>query len=86
MDISVLAIAAKGNGIARVLKTDEVQATHAALRTRLNTDSNSVLGLLIDDNVMTAAQWERFDEVAGQVILISEQNGCFGGIDIQELV
>lgn len=86
VDISILAVAAQGNGIAGVLKTEEVQTAHAAFRAGLNTDSNSVLGFLVDDDIMAAAQWERFDKVTGQVILVSEQNGSFGRIDVQELL
>ena len=62
--VAILAIATESNRVAGVFEAEEVKSTHAALITRLYADSDGVVGLLVDDNVVAASQRKRLDEVA----------------------
>lgn len=70
VNIAILAIAAQINRVTGVLKTEEVQTTHASLGTRLDTDSDCILGLLVNNDVVTAAQRKGLNEMARKILFI----------------
>jgi hypothetical protein len=84
--IAILAVATQVNGIAGVLQAEEVKTTHAAGITGLDTDSDTVLSLLVDDDVVAAAEGERAVEVAGDVLLAIELDRGVLDLDVEQLL
>jgi hypothetical protein len=68
MDISITTGTARGTRASRVSEVDEDEARTAARRSGHSAHSNSIVLLLIDDNVVSGALRETL-EVAGQVAL-----------------
>ena len=85
MGVAVLAIAAQGDGVGRVVQSEEVQTTEAVLVTGLNTDSNTVVELLVDDDVVASADGEGLVEVTSEVLLVGEADDAVGAIKRQQL-
>lgn len=85
MGVAVLAIAAQGDGVGRVVQSEEVQTTEAVLVTGLNTDSNTVVELLVDDDVVASADGEGLVEVTSEVLLVGEADDAVGAIERQQL-
>jgi hypothetical protein len=83
--VAVLAVAAQGDGVGRVLQAEEVQAARAGLVAGLDTDGNAVVELLVDDDVVASADGEGFVEMTSQVLLVGEADKALGGVEVQEL-
>lgn len=83
--VAILAVASEILRVAGILEAEEVQTAHAAFGTRHDTDSNGVLGLLVDDNVVTASQGETLDVVARQVLAVGKENRGLGRVDVKKL-
>jgi hypothetical protein len=85
VDIAVVAIAAQGNRVARVVKAEEVQTTLAGLVARSDTHRDAVLKLLVNDNVVSAAKRHGRVVMARQVLGIVKLDRGFLGLDAQKL-
>jgi hypothetical protein len=85
MGVAVLAVAAQGDGVGRVLEAEEVQTAKAALFAGLDADGDTIVELLVDDDVVASADGESLVEVTSQVLLVGEADKALGGVEVQEL-
>lgn len=86
VDVSILTIAAQVDGVGRVVEAEEVQTTHAALVTRLDADSNTVVGFLVYHDVVAATQRKGAVEVTSEVLGVIELNRGVLLLDVEELL
>ena len=83
--VAVLAGTAGGTGVCGVLEVDVLQAGAAGLVAGLGADSNGVLIVPVDDNVVGAADGEGVAEQTCEVLLGVKDLGALG-VERQELV
>lgn len=62
-----------------------MKATHAALVAGLDTDSNGIVSLLVDDDIVTTSQGESLVEVASQVFLVAEEDRSISRVNVEQL-
>lgn len=86
VDVTVGAIAAEIDGVGGVLQGEKVKTAQAALVAGLNADGDTIVELLVDDNVVAAADGERGGEVAGNVLLGVKGDGNLLVGEFQESV
>jgi hypothetical protein len=82
VDVTVTSSATRSAGACRVRQINEDQTGAAASATRNGTNSDSVLELLVDDNVMGRSPGEPV-KVAGQVVLGESDRAS--RVNVQEL-
>lgn len=86
MNVAILPIASECNRVARIFQAEEVKTSHAAHVARLNTDSNGIVGLFVDNNIVATPQGKRLNEVTSKILVIRKEDRGFGRIDVEELV
>lgn len=87
MNISILTITTKRKWIADILQREKNQASLARSSSRLRTNSNTVLKLLVDNDIVDPTKWDiskvtcntRSDNVV-------EHDRGFGVVDVEKLV
>lgn len=84
MNVAVIGVAADTSRVGGVGQIEEDQATEAVLITGASTDGDTVVGLLVDDDVVGRADGQLV-EVTGQILLVAEEHGGILGGDVEEL-
>lgn len=86
VNISILAITAKSEWIADILQREEDQTSLARSSSWLRTNSNTILQLLVDDNIVDPTERD-ISEVTSDTRSddVVEHDRGFGVIDIEKL-
>lgn len=85
VNVTIGAVATEASRAGGVVQGEEVQATEACLVSRLDTNSDAVVHLLIDNDVVASANGQRGIEVTGQVVFVAEEVDAVGAIQGQQL-
>lgn len=86
MNVAILPIASECNRVAGVFQAEEVKTSHAAHVARLNADSNGIVSLFVDNNIVATSQGKRLNEVTGKILVIRKQDRGFRWVNVEELV
>jgi hypothetical protein len=79
VDISITLGTSKRLGVGRISQIEEIKSRGAVgVVTRLSTNGDTVLELLVDNNVMSATHGKKSGEVAGEVLLSVEDDRILG--------
>lgn len=84
MDVAIVLVTSRADGIRGVREIEEVEATEAVDIPGTDTDGDTISNLLVHDDVVGAAN-RQIIEVTGQVLVVAEGLGSVLGVDIQQL-
>lgn len=85
MDVAILAVAAQGSRVRGIIQAEEDKTAHATRVTGRNTNSDTIVGLFVDNDVVAAAKGKGLNEVAREILVVVKKDGSILGINFEEL-